>query len=53
MAAKLLALGYDAAYFELASGGHGYGKDNRQRGFFTALGHAFLRAAIGWRAATP
>jgi prolyl oligopeptidase len=50
MAAKLQALGYDAAYFELASGGHGYGKDNRQRAFFTALGYAFLRASIGWRA---
>jgi prolyl oligopeptidase len=48
MAAKLQALGYDAAFFELASGGHGYGKDNRQRAFFTALGYAFLRKAIGW-----
>ncbi len=51
MAAKLQALGYDAAFFELASGGHGYGKDNRQRAFFTALGYAFLRQAIGWEAA--
>ncbi len=52
MAAKLQALGYDAAFLELASGGHGYGKDNRQRALFTALGYAFLRAAIGWRAET-
>ena len=50
MAAKLQALGYDAAFFELASGGHGYGKDNRQRALFTALGYAFLRQAIGWEA---
>ena len=48
MAAKLQAMGYDAAYFELASGGHGYGKDNRQRAHFMALGYAFLRASIGW-----
>jgi prolyl oligopeptidase len=48
MAAKLQAMGYDASYFELASGGHGYGKDNRQRAMFTALGYNFLRRAIGW-----
>ena len=49
MAAKLQALGFDAAFFELAAGGHGYGRDNRQRALFTALGYNFLRTAIGWR----
>jgi prolyl oligopeptidase len=48
MAAKLQAMGYDANFFEPASGGHGYGKDNRERAAFTALGYAFLRRAIGW-----
>lgn len=47
-AAKLRAEGYPAWYYELASGGHGYGKDNRQRATFTALGFRFLRAGIGW-----
>ena len=30
------------------AGGHGYGKDNRERASFTALGYNFLRNAIGW-----
>ena len=48
MAAKLQAMGYDAYFYEPAAGGHGYGKDNRQRASFTALGYNFLRRAIGW-----
>ena len=48
MAAKLQALGYDARYFEMASGGHGYGKDNSETARFMALGYLFLRRAIGW-----
>jgi len=48
MAAKLQAMGYEAWFYEPASGGHGYGKDNRERAAFTALGYNFLRRAIGW-----
>jgi prolyl oligopeptidase len=48
MAAKLQALGYEAYFYEPAAGGHGYGKDNRERASFTALGYNFLRRAIGW-----
>jgi prolyl oligopeptidase len=49
MAAKLQAMGYAEVYFyEPAAGGHGYGKDNRERAAFSALGHAFLRRKIGW-----
>jgi prolyl oligopeptidase len=49
MAAKLQALGYRAAYFyEPPAGGHGYGKDNRERAHFMALGYTFLRRSIGW-----
>jgi prolyl oligopeptidase len=48
MAAKLQAMGYEAYFFEPAAGGHGYGKDNRERAAFTALGYNFLRRAIGW-----
>lgn len=47
MAAKLQALGYQAFFYEPAAGGHGHGKDNRERAAFTALGYAFLRRAIG------
>jgi prolyl oligopeptidase len=50
MAAKLQAMGYQAYFFEPAAGGHGYGKDNRERAAFTALGYNFLRRAIGWTA---
>ena len=49
MAAKLQAMGYEAYFYEPADGGHGYGKDNRERASFTALGHNFLRRAIDWR----
>jgi prolyl oligopeptidase len=48
MAAKLQAMGYDASFYEPAAGGHGYGKDNKERAAFTALGYAFLRRMIGW-----
>ncbi len=48
MAAKLQAMGYDAAFYEPEAGGHGYGRDNRERAAFTALGYNFLRQAIGW-----
>lgn len=49
MAAKLRALGYEQVYFyEPAAGGHGYGKDNKERAAFSALGYTFLRRKIGW-----
>lgn len=48
MAAKLRALGYDAAFHEPAAGGHGLGKDNAEAARSAAVGAAFLRAAIGW-----
>lgn len=37
-----------AYFYEPAAGGHGYGKDNRERATFVALGYTFLRRAIGW-----
>ncbi|MES0157014.1 hypothetical protein NKJ81_26015 [Mesorhizobium sp. M0018] len=49
MAAKLQALGYPAYFYEPGAGGHGYGKDNRERAAFIALGNNFLRSAIGWQ----
>ena len=48
MAAKLQAMDYEAYFCEPAAGGHGYGKDNKERASFTALGYNFLRRAIGW-----
>jgi prolyl oligopeptidase len=48
MAAKLQAMGYDASYFELTSGGHSYGKDSKDKAQFMALGVNFLREKIGW-----
>ena len=48
MAAKLQAMGYEAYFYEPPAGGHGYGKDNKERASFTALGLSFLRTAIGW-----
>ncbi len=48
-AAKLQAMDYaNARYFELAAGGHGYGKDSTERATFTTLGLSFLADAIGW-----
>jgi prolyl oligopeptidase len=48
MAAKLQAMGYEAYFYEPAAGGHGYGKDNKERATFTALGFSFLKDKIGW-----
>ena len=48
MTAKLQAMGYEAYLYETASGGHGYGKDNKERATFTALGYSFLKDKIGW-----
>ncbi len=48
MAAKLQAMGYDAAFYEPAAGGHGYGKDHAEVAAFVSLGIGFLRRAIGW-----
>jgi prolyl oligopeptidase len=50
MAAKLQAMGYEAYFYEPAAGGHGYGKDNKERASFAALGLAFMREKIGWTA---
>ena len=48
MAAKLQQMHMPAWFYELESGGHGYGKTNAERAFFTALGYNFLRKSIGW-----
>jgi prolyl oligopeptidase len=48
MAVKLQAMRYEAYFYEPAAGGHGYGKDNAERGTFTALGYNFLCGAVGW-----
>ncbi len=49
MTAKLRAMGYDQVYFyEPAAGGHGYGKDNKERAAFSSLGYTFLKQKIGW-----
>jgi prolyl oligopeptidase len=53
MAAKLQDLGRDAWFYELDTGGHSYGKTNRERAAFMALGYTFLRDSIGWRNASP
>ena len=53
MAAKLQAMGYEAYFYEPAAGGHGYGKDNKERASFTALGYNLLRKAIGWGTNQP
>ncbi|OAF15225.1 prolyl oligopeptidase family serine peptidase [Bradyrhizobium neotropicale] len=49
MAAKLHAMGYEAYFYEPAAGGHGYGKDNKERAGFEVLGFRFLKDKIGWR----
>jgi prolyl oligopeptidase len=51
MAAKLEALGHRVHFYEPEAGGHGYGKDSRERASFIALGYSFLRDAIGWETA--
>ncbi|WFU40682.1 prolyl oligopeptidase family serine peptidase [Bradyrhizobium sp. CB82] len=48
MAAKLQAMGYEAWFYEPAAGGHGYGKDNKERAGFQVLGFEFLKSRIGW-----
>jgi prolyl oligopeptidase len=48
MTAKLQAMGYETYLYEPAAGGHGYGKDNKERAAFMALGLGFLREKIGW-----
>jgi prolyl oligopeptidase len=47
MAAKLQAMGYEAHFYEPAAGGHGYGKDNKERASFIALGLGFLWEKLG------
>lgn len=46
MAAKLLALGYRAYFYEPPEGGHAGATDNTQLAFKIALGFAFLRKTI-------
>jgi prolyl oligopeptidase len=48
MTAKLQAMGYEAYLYEPAAGGHGYGKDNKERAAFQVLGYTFLKDKIGW-----
>jgi len=48
MAADLQAMGYEAHFNELATGGHSYGKDDDDVARFISLGYLFLRRAIGW-----
>ncbi|HEV2303722.1 MAG TPA: hypothetical protein VGR91_19320 [Stellaceae bacterium] len=48
MAATLEALGYGAYFYEPEAGGHGRGKDNRERARSIALGYRFFAQAIGW-----
>lgn len=48
MAAKLQAMGYEAWFYEPETGGHGYGKDNKERAGFEVLGFRFLKNKIGW-----
>ncbi len=50
MAAKLQAMGYEAYFYEPAGGGHGYGKDNKERAASIVLGYSFLKEKIGWPA---
>ncbi|MDA9432867.1 prolyl oligopeptidase family serine peptidase [Bradyrhizobium sp. CCBAU 51627] len=53
MAAKLQAMGYEAWFYEPAAGGHGYGKDNKERAGFQVLGFQFLKEKIGWADGEP
>jgi prolyl oligopeptidase len=48
MTAKLQAMGYEAYFYEPAAGGHGYGKDNKERATSIVLGYSFLKSKIGW-----
>lgn len=49
MAAKLQAMGHEAWFYEPEAGGHGYGKDNKERAGFEVLGFRFLKEKIGWK----
>jgi prolyl oligopeptidase len=49
MAAKLQAMGYEAWFYEPEAGGHGYGKDNKERAGFEVIGFRFLKDRIGWK----
>lgn len=49
MAAKLQAMGYEAWFYEPEAGGHGYGKDNKERAGFEVIGFRFLKERIGWK----
>jgi prolyl oligopeptidase len=51
MAAKLLAAGKDARYYENTEGGHGAGATNRQQAHLWALTYRFLWKALGTDAA--
>ena len=48
MTAKLQAMGYDAHFYEPATGGHSAGKDHGEMAALQSLGYNFLRQAIGW-----
>jgi len=48
MAAKLQTMGYEAWFYEPEAGGHGYGKDNKERAGFEVIGFRFLKEKIGW-----
>ena len=48
MAAKLHAMGYEAHFYEPATGGHSSGKDHSEQAALMALELSFLRRAIGW-----
>ncbi|HZV21847.1 MAG TPA: prolyl oligopeptidase family serine peptidase [Hyphomicrobiales bacterium] len=48
MAAKLQAMGYEAYFYEPATGGHGFGKDHKEQAAFIALGLTFLSEKIGF-----
>jgi hypothetical protein len=42
------AMGYDAHFYEPATGGHSYGQDHADMAAFISPGYSFLRQAIGW-----
>ena len=48
MAAKLQAMGYQAHFYEPATGGHALGKDNEEEATHMSLAYGFLRRGIGW-----
>ena len=49
MAAKLQTMGYEAYFYESATGGHALGKDHAEQATNISLGFGFLRRAIGWQ----